>query len=653
MPVADGGTRAGEELDAGRYELHEAFESDELSESYRATDRSSRREVVVRVLRPELALRRDASERFLSASKKLAAIAHPNLPEIIAIESDETGIPFVVEERVAGEALSALFRNFPDGMPLGIAIHTIAPVAEAIAAAHEAGLVHGSLGCERIVLVTRAGGTLPKLLGAFTVRGAAQRAAADPRNDVHALGALLYEALCGEAPGARSEALHERAPHLPPPLTALVERCLARKPESRPASAVAVRDALTGVRDQQRVTPRTPVVEAPRPAERVQEPSRPGDHDHDHDHEREQERTAAATVAAPLITLSGAVRAVALSDDEQRAAQAALEHDARAVAAAYEATAVDPGRESGEQSETVVARPKPGATRTVAARGSEQHAKPLLPVPQATRSGVSPAILRNARKQEERRRRRRLAAWLFLLFALLLPFMIPLLSDHARAQVALGAHAKWSITGFTVLSVVAVIHTWALAISQPSLLLRPVTISQRLLTACVAVLGAGFFLPDGALGPAEVLGRLILPWASGGFYLFLTIYGLADSVARAADQAWLALVMALLYGSGMFGGYRAVSYAIAAQRNGRNRGLALGPAGAASMIVRLRAFASGKPIATASDAGVPLGSEIEEQHERGASESDDMRGIEKLQDARRKKGKQLEQTGTQLGKIAR
>jgi hypothetical protein len=279
----------------------------------------------------------------------------------------------------------------------------------------------------------------------------------------------------------------------------------------------------------------------------------------------------------------------------------------------------------------------------------------LLPVPQAARSGISPAQRNGARDQEQRRRRRRIGAWLFLLFALLLPFAIPLLSDHARAQVVLGSHAKWSIAGFTILSVVAVVHTWALAIAQPSILLRPVTISQRLLTACVAVLGAGFFLPDGTLGPAQGLGGLILPWASGGFYLFLTLYGLADSVTRAADQAWLALVMALLYSGGLFGSYRSVSYGIAAQRgaSGRGHGLVLGPASAASMIVRLRAFASGKPMAAPGDAGVQLGSEIEQQHERGASESDDLRGVERLQDAQRNKGKELEHFGTQLGKVAR
>ena len=219
---------------------------------------------------PEFALQPSVVRGFLQAPKTLTALRHPNVSQVLAVESDETGIPFVVEELVEGESLARMTAAFPDGMPLGVAMNVVMPVIEAMAAAHKLGLVHGRLDHEHIVLTKTSGTSVPKVVhfggsaaGAkHAQKGSERRTApelragkvADVRSDVWSLGALLYETLCGEAPatGGKHVALDERAPHLPAELVQLVERCLAVDPSRRPKHAEEVRAALTAVRERLR-----------------------------------------------------------------------------------------------------------------------------------------------------------------------------------------------------------------------------------------------------------------------------------------------------------------------------------------------------------------------------------------------------------------
>ena len=88
------------------YELKERLETSALAETYRATERDSGRVVRIKLLRPELALQSGAVEAFLRAPRTLHATRHPNLAQVLAIDTDATGIPFVVEESVEGESLA-------------------------------------------------------------------------------------------------------------------------------------------------------------------------------------------------------------------------------------------------------------------------------------------------------------------------------------------------------------------------------------------------------------------------------------------------------------------------------------------------------------------------------------------------------------------
>jgi eukaryotic-like serine/threonine-protein kinase len=265
-PAKEESSRSGDLLNDA-YELHELLESDGDQHTYRATDTRNGSSVQIKLLRPELALQSGAVQRFLKVPKTLSGLRHPNLSQVIAIESDELGIPFVVEEHVQGEPLGNTVASFPQGMPLGVAINLLCPVVEAVAAAHERGVVHGRLQLAHVLLAKAGGNSVPKV-----TRFGLAPAGADARSDVWALGALLYQTLGGQTidrPGARHEPLDELAPHLPGELTDLVERCLREEPAARPASAVELRDALGAAADRLRGVDRksTEVAAAPTKAQ--------------------------------------------------------------------------------------------------------------------------------------------------------------------------------------------------------------------------------------------------------------------------------------------------------------------------------------------------------------------------------------------------
>ena len=138
MGAAAHDSRTGELLNQS-YELHELLEPGGVADTYRATDRKRARTVKVTLLRPEFALQSSVVQGFLSMPKTLTGLRHPNVSQVIAVESDETGIPFVVEEHVEGEPLARTIAAFPEGMPVGVAMNVVMPVIEAMAAAHKLG----------------------------------------------------------------------------------------------------------------------------------------------------------------------------------------------------------------------------------------------------------------------------------------------------------------------------------------------------------------------------------------------------------------------------------------------------------------------------------------------------------------------------------
>jgi len=267
---------------AGRYRLDRHLASGGMAEVWEATDEVLDRPVAVKLLHGHLADDPALRARFHHEAVAAARLVHP---AIVAIYDtcDDPGDQAIVMELVRGRTL----REFLDerGRLESVeVVHIGAEVASALACAHKAGIIHRDVKPANIllsddgrVLVTDFG--IAKVLDAPDLTRTSQllgtvkylapeqveSGPVDARTDVYALGAVLYEALCGEAPfRADNQAAlalarltrdpqppHDIVVGVPPTLEAAVMRALARRPDQRFATADELRTALLGVRPGQ------------------------------------------------------------------------------------------------------------------------------------------------------------------------------------------------------------------------------------------------------------------------------------------------------------------------------------------------------------------------------------------------------------------
>jgi serine/threonine protein kinase len=262
---------------AGRYELVEVIGRGGMGTVYRASDLVLRRPVAVKLLPGPLADQDPTSvARFEREARAAAALNNPAVVAVYDTGADET-TRFIVMELISGDSLEAILRD--DG-PLdpdraaGIASR----VADALAAAHAAGIVHRDIKPAN-VMVAEDGSVkvldfgIARAMDATTVTQnasvlgtaaymAPERALgkpADERSDIYSLGCVLYALLAGHPPfrgDSAAAVLNQHANVAPrplrgensrvsPELDAAVMQMLAKSPDDRPQTAVEVRDRLT------------------------------------------------------------------------------------------------------------------------------------------------------------------------------------------------------------------------------------------------------------------------------------------------------------------------------------------------------------------------------------------------------------------------
>ncbi len=280
--------KAGSRL--GPYEILAAVGAGGMGEVYRARDPKLERTVAVKVLSPEYAGDRGRLARFEQEARSASALNHPNIVTIYDIgQADSTA--YIAMEYVEGRTLRELVEG--GALPLKKALGIAAQVADGLAKAHQAGLVHLDLKPENVMvtgdgLVKILDFGLVKLAAATEGSGLTATAVApathpgmvlgtvgymspeqargrevDYRSDQFALGTLLYEMLTGKRPFQRESSAQTMAaiiedeprpvtelnPKVPAPARWIVERCLAKEPEERYASTRDLARDLQRVRD--------------------------------------------------------------------------------------------------------------------------------------------------------------------------------------------------------------------------------------------------------------------------------------------------------------------------------------------------------------------------------------------------------------------
>jgi eukaryotic-like serine/threonine-protein kinase len=126
----------------GHYEIHALLGAGGMGEVYRATDTRLGREIALKVLPAEMAADSDRLMRFHREARAAAALNHPNIVTLYSVD-EINGIHFFTMELVDGRPLDELIPA--EGFPADRVIELATPLAEAIAAAHDKGLVHRDL----------------------------------------------------------------------------------------------------------------------------------------------------------------------------------------------------------------------------------------------------------------------------------------------------------------------------------------------------------------------------------------------------------------------------------------------------------------------------------------------------------------------------
>ncbi len=247
------------------YEIIEQIGQGGMGIVYKAKDTKLDRFVALKFLTKNVGSSESDRQRFMIEAKAAATLNHPNICTIYDVSEFE-GQLFIAMEFIDGETL----RDRKNNISLKQSIEIGIQVAEALAAAHEKGIVHRDIKPENVMLrkdglvqimdfglaklqgvtrLTREGNTVgtmgymsPEQVQGFNV---------DHRTDIFSFGVLLYELISGQSP---FKGMHETAiiyeivnvdpepisilkPELPPDLDAILLECLAKEPDERYQSA--------------------------------------------------------------------------------------------------------------------------------------------------------------------------------------------------------------------------------------------------------------------------------------------------------------------------------------------------------------------------------------------------------------------------------
>jgi eukaryotic-like serine/threonine-protein kinase len=253
-----------------RYSLTKRIAVGGMGEVWSATDSVLGRQVAVKILRDDLVDSGVFLERFRAEARHTAALAHPGIASVFDYGEEGQGqqhIAYLVMELVPGEPLSRII-GAKGPLAVGTTVSLLAQTAEALHAAHRAGVVHRDVKPGNILVledgtikvtdfgIARAVDSVA-LTEVGQVVGTARYISPEqamggevtPASDIYSLGVIGYEMLAGRPPftagnvGALAMAhAHQPPPELPPSVPAglrtAVGQALSKDPSDRPTNAL-------------------------------------------------------------------------------------------------------------------------------------------------------------------------------------------------------------------------------------------------------------------------------------------------------------------------------------------------------------------------------------------------------------------------------
>ena len=265
---------------SAHYELDTEIGRGGMGIVYRARDRRLKRMVAIKVLPPELAFRSEIKTRFLREAETAAQLNHPNIVPIYTVD-ESAGLVFFEMAYVSGDNLAKRLHD-RGVLPVDEVRRILRDVADALAYAHERGVVHRDIKPDNILLDAESGRPMVTDFGIaravsddsrLTATGmaigtpaymspeqAAGERVIDGRSDIYALGIVAYQMLSGEPPFSAGSTpamlvkhisetpvpIAQRRSDVPPDLAQAVMLMLEKDPANRFPSAGDLVRALDG-----------------------------------------------------------------------------------------------------------------------------------------------------------------------------------------------------------------------------------------------------------------------------------------------------------------------------------------------------------------------------------------------------------------------
>lgn len=257
----------------GCYRLSRKLGEGGMGAVFLAEDTSLHRQVALKVMRAEVVSQSDAGQRFLREARSMAALKQDNIVTIYAVGEDQ-GIPYLAMELLKGTSLDAFLKS-GKSLTIKSMLRISREIARGLAVAHAKGLIHRDIKPGNIWLEAPVGRV--KILDFGLARPAAEAGEltasgmvvgtpnymspeqargekVDARADLFSLGVLMYRMATGRVPFQGPTlmsvliAIGTETPasaislknEIPPRLSRLIDRLLAKNREDRPESAEKV-----------------------------------------------------------------------------------------------------------------------------------------------------------------------------------------------------------------------------------------------------------------------------------------------------------------------------------------------------------------------------------------------------------------------------